>query len=1003
MDIPKRLTDKLEKDPALHGAILQSLTEFKPWFDHSKTPFFPEYTDHNWSHVIQTMATASSLIQDEAWLAVTPADATMLILAVLLHDCGMHLTEDGFLALISDGSGRYCVDGWIERTWPELWLEFLGDASRFDARKLHSVFGDAEPAHPPHSDPQHWTSRDKRLIGEFLRRHHARLAHEVALHGVPGAVPQLQLKGIQRDLADLGGLVARSHGLSIRACLPYLKKYDLRDYKGVHAVFLMAVLRVADYLQVQAERAPEQLLRVQKLRSPLSQQEWRTHEAIRDIRNTDEDPEAIYIDAAPKDVATFLKLKRLLVGIQGEIDASWAVMGEVYGRYEPLNSLGLKLRRVKSNIDDEAEFAKTVSYLPCDAAFDSAGPELLKLLIKPLYGEHPEIGIRELLQNAVDACRELKDYLDQRPEVPKPDLTSQDGDVVISLSDNADLGRWLEVSDRGIGMTAEVVRKYFLKAGASFRRSDAWRRIHETPEGKSRVLRSGRFGIGVLAAFLLGNEVEVSTRSITAEADRGLTFKATIDTEEIELRFCSRPVGTTVKVRIDEEGIWKSLSKTIHPTQEAYYRQYSPAELDKGAAAWDWYCLAYPRVVRLVGSTAPPPRLLEQRFSMAGQSATLGPKWRRIKDPNYADIQWSYWDGPFLACNGIIIEKRDPKSTYYWGNTSLLGTSGNLSLTWPHVSVFDPDGHLPLVLQRNALATQQYPFHDALHTDVIRDLMAYLLVRGPDRQFDGTGPEYRDWYPGVSNQSRGTSPSFHFCSAADGLYPSDAWHIRQGGFHKFLFVSNLGSANVNAQSLLQAGMGHRLVIPATSPSGVQQYRQWNRFALCGGYDSQFGYLREFAASCRRMLLPRDEYDFINRGGVITKYLWSDVREVSSNKQWVVLQTGNCNCGENFDLLGFSESLPTTGLPILIEWHLAASQAEAKELTPLAKLWGDLLKSPVVPYDPAERRAKLTEAFDRLGDYIAAHEQLIAEQEKAKKQKKKGSPDQSDDDEADLVP
>ena len=472
MDIPERLAEKAEKDSALYGAILQSLAEFRPWFDHSKTPFFPEYTDHNWTHVAQTMATASLLIADESWPIVTPADAATLVLAVLLHDSGMHLSEDGFLALVGGASNSRLLDGWIEPPWPALWLEFLGDASRFDARKLYALFGDTEPAHPPHPEPQHWTSRDKLLIGEFLRRHHARLPHEVALHGVPGpGVPPLQLKGIPRDVADLAGLVARSHGHSIRSCLPHLKRYDLRDFRGIHAVFLMAVLRVADYLQVQAERAPEQLLRVQKLRSPFSQREWETHEAIRDIRNTHEDPEAIYIDAVPKDVATFLRLKRLLVGIQGELDASWAVLGEVYGRYEPLRVLGLKLRRVRSNIDDEAEFAKTVPYLPYQAAFDSAGPELLKLLIKPLYGEHPEIGIRELLQNAVDACRELKDYLEQSLGVPKPDLTSQDGEVVISLEDKADLGRWLEVSDRGIGMTAEVVRKYFLEYGASFRRS----------------------------------------------------------------------------------------------------------------------------------------------------------------------------------------------------------------------------------------------------------------------------------------------------------------------------------------------------------------------------------------------------------------------------------------------------------------------------------------------------------------------------------------------------
>jgi hypothetical protein len=556
-------------------------------------------------------------------------------------------------------------------------------------------------------------------------------------------------------------------------------------------------------------------------------------------------------------------------------------------------------------------------------------------------------------------------------------------------------------------MTAEVVRGYFLKAGASFRRSDAWRRIHETPEGKSRVLRSGRFGVGVLAAFLLGNEVEVSTRSVTAEADKGITFKATIDTEEIELRFCSRPIGTTVTVRIDEKDVWESLSNTLDVQEQAYYSAYSPAELDKGTGSWDWYCLADPKVLRVLTDSTGPQRLLEQKFSLLGSGEPPGPRWRKIKHPNYADIQWSYWEGPFLACNGIVVARRDPKQTYYYDAPSTLGTSGYLDLTWPRVSVFDPDGHLPLVLQRNALATQKYPFDEQLFADVIRDLLAYLLVRAPRRPLrplDRTSRRYEDWYPGVSTRSRLRAPSFHLCSAKDGLYLADEWNVKQGGFHKFVLVGGLAFSGKSEARLPRAGTERSLLIPVPSPNGRQRYREWNRFALCGSHDSQFGYVREFAVTCRRMLLPRDEYDLIKGSNVIARYLWSAVAEESSNKQWVVLRTGDCDCGDNFDLLEFSSSITTRAPePILIEWHLAVSQSEPKELPPLATIWRDFLKSPVIPYDPTERSKTFAEAFDQLGDYIAAHEQIFAEQEKAKKAKKKGLADQSDDSESNLVP
>lgn len=994
--IPETLANKLKANSALYGAVLQSFAEFEPWFTSSGTPFFPEYTDHGPLHITETIDTASSLVRDEAWPVVTPTDAGALVLAILLHDSAMHLSEDGFMSLVGPKPANRQLNAWAEMPWPDLWLDFLGEASRFDARKLNSLFGDSEPVKNPKPDPRDWTLRDRLLIGEFVRRHHARLAHETAVHGVPGpGSPPLRLQGIEPDFADLAGIVARSHGMPIRDALPHLKEYDVREYKGIHPPFLMALARVADYLQVQSERAPTGMLRVRQLRSPISQREWKAHAAIRDIRNTHDDPEAIFIDAAPEDVRTFLRLRQLLAGIQGELDASWAVLGEIYGRVKGLDQLGLNLRRVRSSIDDVAEFAKTLPYLPYKAAFDAEGPELLKLLIKPLYGEHPEIGIRELLQNAVDACRELRDYINRNADRAVPELTEQGADVEILFEDKGKAGRWLEVSDRGIGMSGETVRGYFLKAGASFRRSDAWRKLHETSEGKSRVLRSGRFGIGVLAAFLLGDEVEVSTRNVTTGPDGGITFNATLDTEEIELRRCSRPGGTTIRVRIDEEATWNSLSKKSAATWNHETGQYETA----GTQAWDWYCLADPKVARTIRLTKHSEQLA-QEYSLPGPKAKLGPKWRRIKHEDYADIHWSYWDGPFLACNGIVIMKRDP-SRY---SRSVLRASDGYEVAWPNVSVFDPDGHLPLVLQRNSLATDKYPFQDELFADIIKDMLAYLLVRGPTHSLNVSTEGYRESYPGVHLSPLQIRPSGHFCSAANGLYLSDEWHMKQGGFHRFLLLGGLANYGENDPQLPAANGGQILLVPVQNPGGNQRYRDWIRFALCGATYGAFGYLRDFAVKCRRMLLSRSEYDTIRKGRVISKYWWSEVTEESSNEEWVVARVGNCDCKQTVDLLEFAKLLDAQAYwPILIEWHLSDSQSEPKALTPLARLWRELsLKSPVIPYDPGERRKNLPEAFDQLGEYIAAQNQLVADEEKAKKAKKKQPSVQPSDDESDAT-
>ena len=92
-------------------------------------------------HITATIDSASSLIRDEAWPVVTPTDAGALVLAILLHDSAMHLSEDGFVSLVGPKPANRQVTDWAEMPWPNLWRDFLGEASRFDARKLNSLFG----------------------------------------------------------------------------------------------------------------------------------------------------------------------------------------------------------------------------------------------------------------------------------------------------------------------------------------------------------------------------------------------------------------------------------------------------------------------------------------------------------------------------------------------------------------------------------------------------------------------------------------------------------------------------------------------------------------------------------------------------------------------------------------------------------------------------------------------------------------------------------------------
>ncbi len=200
------------------------------------------------------MRTAVDLATAEARKLLSVRDAATLVLAVCFHDAAMHLTEDGFFSLVGPNAPWQPVKGFDNIRWNGLWETFLSDARRFDGRKLTALFGDADPIRRPPGKVTDLSVRDRLLMGEFIRRHHARLAHEIALYGIPGVegefVPLIdQSSEWGRWLADIAGVTARSHGIPLRSAVTYLKeKYHVRDFNGVHAACLMVLIRVADHL-----------------------------------------------------------------------------------------------------------------------------------------------------------------------------------------------------------------------------------------------------------------------------------------------------------------------------------------------------------------------------------------------------------------------------------------------------------------------------------------------------------------------------------------------------------------------------------------------------------------------------------------------------------------------------------------------------------------------------------------------------------------------------------
>ena len=135
---------------------------------------------------------------------------------------------------------------------------------------------------------------------------------------------------------------------------------------------------------------------------------------------------------------------------------------------------------------------------------------IFPIIKKFLYSDH-EIFLRELVSNAVDATQKIK-RLSLSGHYNK-----ELGDVRIKVTVDAK-AKTITVSDNGIGMTAEEIKKYVNQIAFS----GATEFLEKFKEANDANEIIGRFGLGFYSAFMVADKVEIQTRSYQdgAEAAR---------------------------------------------------------------------------------------------------------------------------------------------------------------------------------------------------------------------------------------------------------------------------------------------------------------------------------------------------------------------------------------------------------------------------------------------------------------------------------------------------
>jgi molecular chaperone HtpG len=443
---------------------------------------FREYTRHDISHIDKLLEICAWLVPPSTIDRMTTADCLMTTLAIYLHDLGMVVTRDEF--------DRRHESGFVDFKENVL---FGGDEGKDYQDKVRRMSRD---------------EADRFLYQEFVRHTHAQRIRAWVMGKNPkhlGIADQV-VKELDGLLGGLGekfrrdlGLVCESHHLDDLGNLDKYKPsqpYGSNVEEAANLQYSAILLRTADLLHVTKDRTPSISFRIINPSDPKSIEEWHKQMAVVTVRPK---------PTLDKEGNVDLTAQMDTVEVHGyftEPEGYFALTGYLnYARRELRRcSEWAQLAGKKKGARHEFPW-RDVDDSNCEAQgfvdkqfeFTLDQARILDLLTGHTLYNDTTVVLRELVQNSLDAIR--LQWEDETSYVP-------DGEVKIAWDTNE---RTLTIDDNGTGMTQDVIDKHFLKVGSSLYQDDGFRKQHPAFSAISR------FGIGVLSAFMISDEIEVTT------------------------------------------------------------------------------------------------------------------------------------------------------------------------------------------------------------------------------------------------------------------------------------------------------------------------------------------------------------------------------------------------------------------------------------------------------------------------------------------------------------
>lgn len=469
------------------------------------------FTDHTVRHMDALWIVAEKVLTAEEIHEMTTAEVFLLIVAFYLHDIGMSYagTEIGKQKLIE--SREYKASLAIENS----------RANTENAK--HKALANA------------------------IRLVHAQKSEELATRPLPGTSEYLlEPQLIREQFGAICGRIAASHHWSIErvdAELGAQEVAPLAKNRSADLGFVAGILRIIDYAHINRERASRLDLALRPPLEETSLRHWNAQMNIDGPSRTPGDNELGYSASTPiANVDAWWLFYEFARGLNDEIGR---VRRFLNARHVSANRLSLVGVRGINSPEEFERFIKTDGFLPLEVNVKTSSiTRLVRLLAgESLYGKNFYAPIRELIQNSLDAVLLRRASADSIAE-------SALGALPISVSMTVTRGEpVLEVRDWGIGMTEKIIVDHLLTIA-----SDYWESQFplDFPTLAEKFSPAGKFGIGFLSVFMLGDEISVSSQRTGSERHK-LSMRGLGRRAELRKTAPEATSGTTVSIILSQE------------------------------------------------------------------------------------------------------------------------------------------------------------------------------------------------------------------------------------------------------------------------------------------------------------------------------------------------------------------------------------------------------------------------------------------------------------------